>query len=63
MESRGSRWLFRPADLWKPIATTGGYYRFQSAANPAVYLTGASAGAPLTPQTIRTDGSQERKLG
>ncbi|WP_433364672.1 RICIN domain-containing protein [Actinoplanes sp. CA-142083] len=50
------------AGLWKLVATTGGYYRFQSAANPALYLTGASAGAPLTLQTVRSDGSQEWKL-
>ncbi|MFI5894004.1 RICIN domain-containing protein [Actinoplanes sp. NPDC051513] len=48
-----------PDGLWKVIATSGGYSRFQSAANPSLYLT---AGAPLTLQTVRTDGSQEWKL-
>lgn len=48
-----------PAGLWKVVATSGGYRRFQSAANPGLSLT---AGSPLTLQTLRTDGSQEWAL-
>jgi alpha-galactosidase len=50
------------ARLWRLVTTADGYLRFRSAANPAVYLTGASAGAPLTLQNAATDGSQDWQL-
>ncbi|GAA4250510.1 RICIN domain-containing protein [Dactylosporangium darangshiense] len=50
------------AGLWRLVTTADGYLRFMSAANPAVYLTGASAGAPLTLQNAATDGSQDWQL-
>lgn len=37
----------------------GGTTRFQSVKNTSLYLTGASAGAPLTLQNAATDGSQD----
>lgn len=50
------------AGLWNLVPTTGGYYKFQSTANPALYLTGSTAGAALTLENATTDGSQEWKL-
>ncbi|WP_405817146.1 RICIN domain-containing protein [Streptomyces sp. NBC_01390] len=47
---------------WDLIKTADGYYRLQSLKNTALYLTGASAGAPLTLQNAATDGSQDWKL-
>ncbi|WP_050373302.1 RICIN domain-containing protein [Streptomyces acidiscabies] len=51
-----------PKGSWNLIATTNGYYRLQSVKNPELYLTGASAGAPLTLQKTVADGSQEWRL-
>ncbi|WP_417801340.1 RICIN domain-containing protein [Streptomyces bullii] len=51
-----------PAGLWNLIKTDDGYYKFQAAKNTNVYLTGASAGAPLTLQNAVGDGSQEWEL-
>lgn len=51
-----------PNGLWKPVRTSDGYVRFQSAADPALYLTGTSAGAPLTLQNGTDDGSQDWRL-
>jgi hypothetical protein len=47
---------------WNLVKTSDGYYRFQAVKNTSLYLTGASAGAPLTLQNSTTDGSQEWKL-
>ncbi|ELP63305.1 BNR/Asp-box repeat protein [Streptomyces turgidiscabies Car8] len=47
---------------WNLVKTADGYYRFQSLKNTALYLTGASAGAPLTLQNAAADGSQDWKL-
>ncbi|MCX4854478.1 RICIN domain-containing protein [Streptomyces canus] len=47
---------------WNLVKTTDGYYRLQAVKNTALYLTGASAGAPLTLQSAADDGSQEWKL-
>ncbi|MEU6226626.1 RICIN domain-containing protein [Streptomyces sp. NPDC047042] len=47
---------------WNLVETADGYYRFQSLKNTTLYLTGASAGSPLTLQTATTDGSQDWKL-
>ncbi|MFE2216332.1 RICIN domain-containing protein, partial [Streptomyces canus] len=47
---------------WNLVKTTDGYYRLQAVKNTALYLTGASAGAPLTLQNAADDGSQEWKL-
>ncbi|MFI8193813.1 RICIN domain-containing protein [Streptomyces sp. NPDC085946] len=47
---------------WNLVETGDGYYRLQSVKNPALYLTGASDGAPLTLQYATADGSQDWKL-
>jgi len=47
---------------WRLFKTSGGYYRLQAVKNTSLYLTGASAGAPLTLQNATDDGSQEWKL-
>ncbi|MFF3960952.1 RICIN domain-containing protein [Streptomyces griseorubiginosus] len=47
---------------WNLVKTSDGYYRFQAVKNTALYLTGASAGAPLTLQNATDDGSQDWKL-
>ncbi|TCR18658.1 ricin-type beta-trefoil lectin protein [Streptomyces sp. BK205] len=47
---------------WNLVKTSDGYYRFQAVRNTALYLTGASAGAPLTLQNATDDGSQDWKL-
>ncbi|MCW8383287.1 RICIN domain-containing protein [Streptomyces justiciae] len=51
-----------PTGSWKLIKTADGFYRLQSVKNPSLYLTGASADAPLTLQNAATDGSQDWKL-
>jgi hypothetical protein len=50
------------AGTWTIVRTGDGYYRFQAAKNPDLYLTGASRGAPLTLQNEAADGSQEWRL-
>ncbi|WP_327700149.1 RICIN domain-containing protein [Streptomyces sp. NBC_00459] len=47
---------------WNLIKTDGGFYKLQSLKNTNLYLTGATAGAPLTLQNAATDGSQDWKL-
>ncbi|MFF6951142.1 RICIN domain-containing protein [Streptomyces iakyrus] len=47
---------------WNLVKTSDGYYRFQAVKNTSLYLTGASAGAPLTLQNAADDGSQDWKL-
>ncbi|MFF7951423.1 RICIN domain-containing protein [Streptomyces griseorubiginosus] len=47
---------------WNLVKTSDGYYRFQAVKNTALYLTGASAGAPVTLQNATDDGSQDWKL-
>jgi hypothetical protein len=44
------------------IMIGNGYYRLQAAKNTSVYLTGATDGAPITLQSLTTDGSQDWKL-
>lgn len=51
-----------PTGVWNLIKTEDGYYKFQAAKNTNVYLTGTSAGAPLTLQNAVADGSQEWQL-
>lgn len=51
-----------PTGVWNLIKTADGHYKFQAARNTNVYLTGASAGAPLTLQNAVADGSQEWQL-
>lgn len=51
-----------PTGVWNLIKTADGHYKFQAAKNTNVYLTGASAGAPLTLQNAVADGSQEWQL-
>ena len=48
--------------IYNVVKTADGYTRFQAAKNAAVYLTGASAGAPVTLQNAAADGSQDWKL-
>ncbi|MFI9832318.1 RICIN domain-containing protein [Streptomyces sp. NPDC051913] len=47
---------------WNLVKTADGFYRLQSVKNPSLYLTGASAGAPLTLQSAASDGSQDWEL-
>ncbi|MEU5044897.1 hypothetical protein [Streptomyces griseorubiginosus] len=42
--------------------TSDGHYKLQAVKNTALYLTGASEGAPLTLQNAADDGSQDWKL-
>ncbi|MFJ5307150.1 RICIN domain-containing protein [Streptomyces sp. NPDC088350] len=47
---------------WNLIKTGEGFYALQSVKNTGLYLTGTSAGAPLTLQNAVTDGSQDWTL-
>ncbi|MCX5094145.1 RICIN domain-containing protein [Streptomyces sp. NBC_00365] len=47
---------------WNLVKTDSGFFTLQSVKNKNLYLTGASAGAPLTLQNAVTDGSQEWEL-
>ncbi|MFI6935883.1 RICIN domain-containing protein [Streptomyces sp. NPDC050287] len=47
---------------WNLVKTSDGFYRLQAVKNTGLYLTGASAGAPLTLQTAAQDGSQDWEL-
>ncbi|GGV57379.1 RICIN domain-containing protein [Streptomyces massasporeus] len=47
---------------WKVVKASDGYFRLQALKNTALYLTGASDGAPLTLQDTAADGSQDWKL-
>jgi hypothetical protein len=47
---------------WNLVKTDNGFFTLQSVKNKNLYLTGASAGAPLTLQNAVTDGSQEWEL-
>ncbi|MEU1481294.1 RICIN domain-containing protein [Streptomyces sp. NPDC005760] len=47
---------------WNLVKNPDGSYRLQAVKNTALYLTGASAGAPLTLQNAADDGSQDWKL-
>ncbi|MEU0072992.1 RICIN domain-containing protein [Streptomyces sp. NPDC006332] len=47
---------------WNLVRTSDGFYQLQSVKNTSLYLTGASAGAPLTLQSAATDGSQDWEL-
>ncbi|MBL0885206.1 RICIN domain-containing protein [Myceligenerans indicum] len=48
--------------IWDLVTTGDGYTRLRAAADPGLYLTGASAGAQLTLQSAATDGSQDWTL-
>ncbi|NUQ98809.1 MAG: RICIN domain-containing protein [Streptomyces sp.] len=52
-----------PTGSWNLVRTADGYYKLQSVKNTGLYLTGASAGAPLTLQNAAGDGSQDWRLG
>ncbi|MFF3379700.1 RICIN domain-containing protein [Streptomyces sp. NPDC002680] len=47
---------------WNLIKTDDGFYKLQSVKNTNLYLTGATAGTPLTLQNATTDGSQDWEL-
>ncbi|MGJ5798583.1 RICIN domain-containing protein [Streptomyces europaeiscabiei] len=47
---------------WTVIRSANGHVKLQSVKNKDLYLTGASADAPLTLQNATTDGSQDWKL-
>lgn len=47
---------------WNLIKTADGFYKLQSVKNTSLYLTGATAGAPLTLQNAVSDGSQDWEL-
>ncbi|MBT2538994.1 RICIN domain-containing protein [Arthrobacter sp. ISL-69] len=60
---RIGQWVDNTAGgLWNVKQAPDGYYTFQAAKNTSAYLTGASAGAPLTLQNATTDGSQQWQL-
>ncbi|MFJ9736983.1 RICIN domain-containing protein [Streptomyces sp. NPDC101166] len=60
---RIGQWVDNSASgSWNLVRTADGYYRLQAVRNTSVYLTGASAGAPLTLQNAADDGSQDWKL-
>ncbi|BCW05835.1 RICIN domain-containing protein [Arthrobacter sp. NtRootA1] len=60
---RIGQWVDNKASgSWNVIDNGNGYYRFQAAKNTNVYLTGSTAGSPLTLQNSATDGSQEWQL-
>ncbi|MGW1241059.1 RICIN domain-containing protein [Streptomyces bobili] len=48
---------------WNLVRNDDGSYRLQSVKNPSLYLTGATADAPLTLQEAAGDGSQDWELG
>ncbi|MEH0530337.1 RICIN domain-containing protein [Streptomyces stelliscabiei] len=47
---------------WSVVPSANGHVKLQSVKNKDLYLTGASADAPLTLQSAITDGSQDWKL-
>jgi hypothetical protein len=47
---------------WNVVPSANGHVKLQSVGNKDLYLTGASADAPLTLQNATTDGSQDWKL-
>ncbi|WP_327348469.1 RICIN domain-containing protein [Streptomyces europaeiscabiei] len=47
---------------WTVVESANGHVKLRSVKNKDLYLTGASAGAPLTLQNATTDGSQDWKL-
>ncbi len=47
---------------WNLVKTADGFYKLQSVKNTSLYLTGATAGAPLTLQNAVDDGSQDWEL-
>ncbi|MGQ4389179.1 RICIN domain-containing protein [Streptomyces sp. SAS_270] len=47
---------------WNLLKAGDGFYRLQAVKNTSLYLTGASAGAPLTLQNAVADGSQDWEL-
>ncbi|MFE7271906.1 RICIN domain-containing protein [Streptomyces sp. NPDC057623] len=47
---------------WNLVKTADGFYKLQSVRNTSLYLTGATAGAPLTLQNAVDDGSQDWEL-
>ncbi|WP_060890155.1 RICIN domain-containing protein [Streptomyces europaeiscabiei] len=47
---------------WTVVRSANGHVKLQSVKNKDLYLTGASADAPLTLQNATTDGSQDWKL-
>ncbi|GLP64968.1 hypothetical protein TUSST3_15880 [Streptomyces sp. TUS-ST3] len=51
-----------PTGSWNLVKASDGYYRLQAVKNTSLYLTGASAAAPLTLQNSTADGSQDWKL-
>lgn len=60
---RIGQWVDNSASgSWNLVKTPDGYYRLQAVKNTALYLTGASTGAPLTLQNTAADGSQDWKL-
>lgn len=57
---RIGQWVDNSATgTWNLVATSGGYYRLQSTANPSLYLTGGADDAAATLQPLASDGSQE----
>ncbi|MCF4123057.1 RICIN domain-containing protein [Antribacter sp. KLBMP9083] len=60
---RIGQWVDNIANgLWTVVPASDGYVRLRSTANTNLYLTGSTAGAPLTLETSLADGSQEWQL-
>lgn len=51
-----------PTGSWNLVKNADGSYTFQSVKNTGLYLTGATAGAPLTLEHAADDGSQDWRL-
>ncbi|MFD9934845.1 RICIN domain-containing protein [Streptomyces massasporeus] len=51
-----------PSGSWNLVKNADASYKLQSVKNTGLYLTGATAGAPLTLQLAADDGSQDWRL-
>ncbi|MER6563343.1 RICIN domain-containing protein [Streptomyces sp. NPDC001027] len=51
-----------PTGSWNLVKSSDGSYKLQAVKNTSLFLTGASASAPLTLQTAADDGSQDWRL-
>lgn len=57
------QWVDNRADgQWDVVQTASGDVRFRSRQNPALFLSGATAGAGTTLQAAATDGSQDWRV-
>ncbi|WP_374199006.1 RICIN domain-containing protein [Streptomyces sp. GESEQ-35] len=47
---------------WTLVSSTSGYYKLRSVLNTSLYMTGSTAGGPVTVAASTTDGSQDWQL-